>query len=45
MPAMGETWAVKSNGPRTEPCGMPVVLVTDEEQLRPIRTEEVRLVR
>ena len=32
MTAMGETSAVKSNGPRTEPCGTLVVRVKDEEQ-------------
>ena len=29
---MGEIYAVKSSGPKTEPCGTPVVHVTDEEQ-------------
>ena len=32
MPAIGEMQDVKSSGPRTEYCGMPVVHVTDEEQ-------------
>ena len=28
----GRNEAVKSNGPRMEPCGTPVVHVTDEKQ-------------